>query len=111
MLCVAQVGSIIREAEAHLHAIALHPYCIHTSLLQAADKDTAGDDLIASDQGFRMVRAKEDEIGCNKDGKQGLLVLGVDLHVEDTLAHTDPILEGGMVLDGGCMADKLDWGY
>jgi len=108
MVRVAKVGSIIGGPGVHLHAIALHSDGVHSSLLQASDKDLSSDHLVSPDESFRVVRGEEDDVCSNEDVQQRLLELGINLDVEDGVANTDPILEGGMVPDGRSMVDKLD---
>lgn len=107
MADVAKCWAIIREPDTHLDAIPLHSDSINTCLFKAVDEDIAGDHLIAPDQCLWIIRAQDDNVSCNEDLEEWLLELGVVLDVEDRLANADPVLEGGMVLDGGCMANEL----
>ena len=60
---VAKVWAIIGVVDTHLHAVPLDSDCIDTCFLQTPDEDVAGDDLIASDQGFRVAGANGDDVG------------------------------------------------
>jgi len=111
MLRIAKVWAIIGVVDPHLHAIPLDADCIDTCFLQALDEDIAGDDLVASDQSLWVLGAKQDDVSRDEDMEEGSLELGMDLHIEDALANTDPVLEGGVILDGGGMADKLNRGH